>query len=143
MSIAFEAALRSACRALWMLPVLAACAAALACLAEYEERGLIDNSRRLGVVLLERLRELARRHPRVGDVRGKGLLACLELVRDGVIASGENLTSMIAGLPEAIARSKAAANSSVFVTVSPWPPQARANAAKSGSTRSVAMTRPG
>ncbi len=59
-----------------------ACAAALACLAEYEERGLIENSRRLGVVLLERLRELARRHERVGDVRGKGLLACLELVRD-------------------------------------------------------------
>jgi taurine---2-oxoglutarate transaminase len=59
-----------------------ACAAALACLAEYEERGLIDHARRLGVVLLERLHELARRHPRVGDVRGKGLLACLELVRD-------------------------------------------------------------
>jgi taurine--2-oxoglutarate transaminase len=59
-----------------------ACAAALACLAEYEERGLIDNSRRLGGVLLERLHELARRHPCVGDVRGKGLLACLELVRD-------------------------------------------------------------
>jgi taurine--2-oxoglutarate transaminase len=59
-----------------------ACAAALACLAEYEERGLIENSRRLGVVLLDRLRELARRHPRVGDVRGKGLLSCLELVRD-------------------------------------------------------------
>src|SRR5215468_2020707 len=59
-----------------------ACAAALACLAEYEERGLIDNARRLGVLLLERLGELARRHPRVGDVRGKGLPACLELVRD-------------------------------------------------------------
>src|SRR5438552_1787696 len=59
-----------------------ACAAALACLAEYEERGLIDNARRLGPVLLERLQELARRHPRVGDVRGQGLLACLELVRD-------------------------------------------------------------
>src|SRR4051794_455520 len=59
-----------------------ACAAALACLAEYEERGLIENARRLGAVLLERLHELARHHPRVGDVRGKGLLACLELVRD-------------------------------------------------------------
>jgi taurine--2-oxoglutarate transaminase len=59
-----------------------ACAAALACLAEYEESGLIDNARRLGPLLLERLNELARRHPRVGDVRAKGLLACLELVRD-------------------------------------------------------------
>ena len=38
----------------------------------------------MGVLLLERLRELARRHPCVGDVRGQGLLACLELVRDPV-----------------------------------------------------------
>jgi 4-aminobutyrate aminotransferase-like enzyme len=33
-------------------------------------------------VLFARLRELAGRHRRVGDVRGKGLLACLELVRE-------------------------------------------------------------
>jgi len=59
-----------------------ACAAALATLAEYEEHDLIDNSRRMGALLLERLKELAKRHPRIGDVRGKGLLACLELVRD-------------------------------------------------------------
>src|SRR5262249_22381905 len=59
-----------------------ACAAALACLEEYEEAGLIGHSRRMGEVLFGRLRELAARHPRVGDVRGKGLLACLELVRD-------------------------------------------------------------
>lgn len=59
-----------------------ACAAALACLKEYEEQGLIPHAQRMGDVLIEKLRVLARRHPRVGDVRGKGLLACLELVTD-------------------------------------------------------------
>src|SRR5262249_39259087 len=59
-----------------------ACAAALACLEEYEEKGLVGHAQRMGQLLFERLQELARRHGRVGDVRGKGLLACLELVRD-------------------------------------------------------------
>lgn len=59
-----------------------ACAAALACLEEYEEAGLIDCAKRMGEILFGRLKEMAARHPRVGDVRGKGLLACLELVRD-------------------------------------------------------------
>jgi taurine--2-oxoglutarate transaminase len=59
-----------------------ACAAALACLEEYEHGGLIPHARKMGELLFERLREIARRHPCVGDVRGKGLLACLELVKD-------------------------------------------------------------
>src|SRR5438552_2417227 len=59
-----------------------ACAAAHACLEEYESQGLIPHAARMGELLFERLRAIARRHPRVGDVRGKGLLACLELVRD-------------------------------------------------------------
>ncbi len=41
-------------------------------------------------------------------------------VRVGVMASGSRCTSMIAGLPEARARSKAGPNSSVVSTVSPW-----------------------
>ena len=45
-----------------------------------------------------------------------------ESVRVGVIASGSSFTSMIAGLPLARALRKAAAKSSVFSTVSPWPP---------------------
>jgi taurine--2-oxoglutarate transaminase len=59
-----------------------ACAAAQACLEEYDQRGLIPHARRMGEVLFGRLREVAERHACVGDVRGKGLLACLELVRD-------------------------------------------------------------
>lgn len=59
-----------------------ACAAALACLDEYEDRGLIANARRMGDYLFTRLRDLAAKHPCVGDVRGKGLFACLELVRN-------------------------------------------------------------
>src|SRR5262249_60532147 len=40
-----------------------ACAAALAWLEDYDERGLIPHARRMGEVLLRRLRELAGRHP--------------------------------------------------------------------------------
>ncbi len=73
-----------------------ACAAALACLEEYEGRGLIPHAQRMGQLLFERLRALAARHPCVGDVRGKGLLACLELVRggDGLDSGKERLQSV-------------------------------------------------
>src|SRR3954470_22403808 len=60
-----------------------ACAAALACLREYEDQGLIDHAQRMGKVLFARLRELSVRPRCSGDVRGKGLLAFLELVGDG------------------------------------------------------------
>ncbi len=59
-----------------------ACAAALACLEEYEQAKLIPHAKQMGEVLFGRLRDLAPRHPCVGDVRGKGLLACIELIRD-------------------------------------------------------------
>lgn len=59
-----------------------ACAAALACLQEYEERRLVEHARAMGEILVRQLHQLAKRHECVGDVRCKGLLACLELVRD-------------------------------------------------------------
>jgi taurine--2-oxoglutarate transaminase len=59
-----------------------ACAAAFACLGEYEERGLIEHAKKMGQILFAGLNKLAEHHRCVGDVRGKGLLACLELVRD-------------------------------------------------------------
>lgn len=59
-----------------------ACAAALAAIAEIEERGLVRHARELGAYALDRLREMAARRPLVGDVRGLGLLMGVELVRD-------------------------------------------------------------
>lgn len=60
-----------------------ACAAGLAAIEAYRDEGLIERSRSLGALLAEQLRELATRHPVIGDVRGgHGLFAVLELVRD-------------------------------------------------------------
>jgi 4-aminobutyrate aminotransferase len=59
-----------------------ACAAALANLDEMDEHGLIGRAGSTGAYLLGRLRELAGRHPLVGDVRGLGMMLGLETVRD-------------------------------------------------------------
>src|SRR5215472_7580682 len=59
-----------------------ACAAGCATLEVYVEEDLAARAAAMGDELLARLHELASRHPCVGDVRGVGLLACLELVRD-------------------------------------------------------------
>jgi 4-aminobutyrate aminotransferase-like enzyme len=58
------------------------CAAALAVLDVIEEEDLVRNSKRLGEHALRRLRELAERSSIVGDVRGRGLMIGVELVKD-------------------------------------------------------------
>jgi 4-aminobutyrate aminotransferase-like enzyme len=59
-----------------------ACAAALATLRVLREERLGDNATRVGSFMLRRLREISARASIVGDVRGKGLLLGVELVRD-------------------------------------------------------------
>jgi len=58
-----------------------ACAAALATIAVVRG-GLMANAAEVGAVLLDRLKALAQRHELIGDVRGKGLMIGIELVRD-------------------------------------------------------------
>ncbi len=58
-----------------------ACAAAAATLGVLIEERLGDNASDVGEYMLRRLRRLVERSPIVGDVRGKGLLIGIELVR--------------------------------------------------------------
>ena len=55
--------------------------AALTTLKIIEEEKLAENAARQGNYALERLREVAARHPVIGDVRGLGLVIGVELVR--------------------------------------------------------------
>ena len=59
-----------------------ACAAGRATLDTLEGEGLADVARRLGGRLKSKLQGLAERFEKVGDVRGRGLLLGIELVRD-------------------------------------------------------------
>ena len=60
-----------------------ACASAVASIRIFEEEGLVERSRTMGeTVVGPALRELAARHPSIGDVRGLGLFWAVELVRD-------------------------------------------------------------
>jgi 4-aminobutyrate aminotransferase len=57
------------------------CAAALATIALLEDE-LVANAASVGAHLLESLRAMAAKHPLVGDVRGRGLMIGVELVKD-------------------------------------------------------------
>ncbi len=58
------------------------CAAGRAVLDVMKEEKLQDNARDVGGELLQRLRKLQQKHDIIGDVRGKGLMLAIELVKD-------------------------------------------------------------
>ncbi len=58
------------------------CAAALAALRIARRRRVWDNARARGDELMVGLQRLHQKHAIIGEVRGKGLMACLELVSD-------------------------------------------------------------
>ena len=57
-------------------------APAVAAIGEYRRLGLLEKSRKDGEYLLARLEEMAGRHRSVGQVRGLGLFAAVELVKN-------------------------------------------------------------
>jgi taurine---2-oxoglutarate transaminase len=82
-----------------------ACASAVASIEIFEEEGIIEHARNIGEQSIgPKLRELATRHPSIGDVRGLGVFWALELVRSRATreplvpfnASGEDAQPMVA-----------------------------------------------
>ncbi len=60
-----------------------ACAAALGVMETIEQDGLVERAREIGEVFLGRLGQIAASCPAVGDVRGRGAMIAVELVRPG------------------------------------------------------------
>lgn len=73
-----------------------ACAAALASITVIQEEGLLDNARKLGAYLTERLQAMAKKHSFIGDVRGLGLMLGIEFVKANGDPDGERLNAMLA-----------------------------------------------
>ena len=58
------------------------CRAAIAMLDVVENEHLQENAHRVGMYFMEKLRELQKHYPLIGDVRGRGLFFGIEIVRD-------------------------------------------------------------
>ena len=61
-----------------------ACAAGRAVLQVIAQEGLQENAKKVGAELKTRLLELKEKYPIIGDVRGKGFMLAIELVKDRV-----------------------------------------------------------
>ena len=59
-----------------------ACEAGMATLDVIEKEGLMQNAAEQGAYIQQRLRGIQRRFPRIGDIRGRGLMIGIEFVRD-------------------------------------------------------------
>ncbi len=78
-----------------------ACAAALAVLETIEEGRLLDRAREIGTTMTARLTALQDRDARVGEVRGRGAMIAVELVRAGSIEPDPQLAKDVAAAAHA------------------------------------------
>jgi len=60
-----------------------ACAAALAAIKTIEEEKLVERAAHIGKILVDTLNELKAKYPVIGDVRGRGAMVAIELVKPG------------------------------------------------------------
>ena len=69
------------------------CAAARAVLQIIREDRVRENAKRVGTALLERLKALQNKHAAIGDVRGRGLMLAIEMVKDRATKEPDEATT--------------------------------------------------
>jgi 4-aminobutyrate aminotransferase / (S)-3-amino-2-methylpropionate transaminase / 5-aminovalerate transaminase len=75
-----------------------ACAAALATIDTIESDGLVERAREIETLMKDRLGRLQADDDRIGDVRGRGAMIAVELVKSGTIEPDADLTkALLAG----------------------------------------------
>ncbi len=73
-----------------------ACAAALGAIETMATQDLAGKARRIGEIMLPRLRKLAEAHPVIADVRGRGAMIAIELTRPGTLDPDPASTAAVA-----------------------------------------------
>jgi 4-aminobutyrate aminotransferase/(S)-3-amino-2-methylpropionate transaminase len=73
-----------------------ACAAALGAIETMESHDLPARARRIGEIMLPRLRKLASSYPVIADVRGRGAMIAIELTRPGTLEPDAATTAAVA-----------------------------------------------
>ena len=74
-----------------------ACAAALGALETIEEQDLVGKARRINEIMMPRLLDMQTKYPVIGDVRGRGAMLAMELVKPGTL---EPATDVIASVTQ-------------------------------------------
>jgi 4-aminobutyrate aminotransferase/(S)-3-amino-2-methylpropionate transaminase len=73
-----------------------ACAAALGAIETMEAEDLPGRARRIGEVMVPRLRKLAEAYPVIAEVRGRGAMVAIEMTRPGTLDPDPALTAAVA-----------------------------------------------
>jgi len=73
-----------------------ACAAALGTIETMAAEDLAGRARRIGDIILPRLRKLAETYPLIADVRGRGAMVAIELTRPGTLEPDAAATAAVA-----------------------------------------------
>ena len=74
-----------------------ACAAALGAIETMESQDLAGRARRIGDIMLPRLRKLAETYPVIADIRGRGAMVAVELCKPGTLEPDPAAVVAVAG----------------------------------------------